>query len=252
MKEGDERQCLGTRTPAGRAAAQRQGLIDGKEWAEKRAHPSELSRIGFEYEVNKRRGYNTAFRFRGRRPGDELFVWIIKPGLDEEELRDAAREFWGDRQRVIYGFGRFGLHYLKEFADAAVRVWLAIKESWEAVAYSRGVEAGKLWSKTQASPDELARLRSENQRHGNIHGTMIYFPDIDDPYRIAEIILDPELCDDDDESDSDFARQLKVKFWGPIIGEPYASNSHRIDERRFVLGFVAGALGKEEAIWAKF
>src|SRR4051794_34743659 len=72
-----------------RSDAQRMGLIDGKEWAEKWAHPSELSRIGFEYEVNKRLGYNTAFRFRGRRPGEELFLQLIKPDLDEAELRDA-------------------------------------------------------------------------------------------------------------------------------------------------------------------
>jgi hypothetical protein len=233
-------------------AAQRQGVIDGKEWAEKRAHPSELSRVGLQYEINKRQGYGTAFRPRGRRPGHEEFVRLIRPDLDDEKLRDEARAFWGDRLEVINGFGRFGAHYIKEFADAAVCIWLAMKESWEAVAYVRGVEAGKLWSKTWASPEELARLRDENQRHSYIHGAKIYSPDLDDPYRIAEIILDPEPCDDDDEPDPDFARRLKMKFWGPIIGDPYESNSHRIDERRFVLGFVAGALGKEEAIWAKF
>ena len=35
----------------------------------------------------------------------------------------------------------------------------------EAVAYVRGVEAGRLWASTNAEPEELERLRVENERH---------------------------------------------------------------------------------------
>ena len=79
----------------------------------------------------------------------------------------------------------------------------------------------------------------------------MYSPDIDESYRIAEIILGPEPRGDD-ESDGDSARLFTLKFWGPIIGGSNETNAHRITERRFVLGFVAGALGKEEGIWERF
>ena len=234
-----------------RVAAQRQGVIDGKEWAENRAHPSELSRLGYEFEVNKHMGRKTAFHYRGARPGHEEFVLLIMPDLNENELRAAAVDFWGDRLEVIHGFGRFGLDYLKAFAEAALSIWLTIQESWEAVAYVRGVEAGRLWASTKGQPEELERLRLENERHVSSYAGRIYFPDIDDSYRIAEIILAPEPCDDD-ECDRDSIRQFTLKFWGPIIGGPGETNGHRITERRFVLGFVAGALGKEERIWSRF
>ena len=71
MNGARQQQSLALQSPAKRAAALRQGLIDGEEWAKKRAHPSELSRIGFEFEVNKRLGHKTAFYFRGTRPGHE-------------------------------------------------------------------------------------------------------------------------------------------------------------------------------------
>lgn len=241
---------LAPRTSTRKEAAQRQGFIDGKEWAENRAHPSELSRIGFQFEVNKRLGYKAAFHFRGTRPGHDEFVLLIMPDLKENELREAAVDFWGDRLEVINGFGRFGLEYLKAFAEAALSVWLTIQESWEAVAYVRGVEAGQLWASTGADPEELGRLRVENERHVSWHAGRCYSPDIDDTYRVAEIILAPEPCDD--ECDRDLIRQFTMKFWGPIIGTSGGTNDHRITERRFVLGFVAGALGKEDRIWSRF
>ena len=139
------------------------------------------------------------------------------PDLNEEELRRRQEDFWGDRLDVIIGFGRFGLDYLKAFAEAALTVWLTIKESWEAVAYARGVESGRLWATTKAEPEELERLRVENERQRLERGIRIYSPDIDDAYQIAEIILAPEPSDDD-ECDRDFTRQFTLKFWGPIIG----------------------------------
>jgi len=247
MNRVSRQQPLALQPPPTRADALRQGFIDGDEWAEKRAHPSELSRIGFEFEVNKRLGRKTAFYYRGTRLGHEEFVLIIMPDLNEEELPAAAKDFWDDRLDVIIGFRRFGLDYLKAFAESALTAWLTIKESWEAVAYVRGVESGRLWATTKAEPEELERLRVENERHDSWYAGIRHSPDIDDAYQIAEIILAPEPCDDD-ECDRDFIRQFTLKFWGPIIG----TNNQRITERRFVLGFVAGALGKEERIWSRF
>ena len=105
---------------------------------------------------------------------------MIRPHLDEKELLEAAREFWGDRQEVIDGFGRFGLHYLKEFSDAALCVWLAIKESWESVAYVRGAEAGKHWSNNDATPEELERLLTANMTNESGYRGKIYWPNLDD------------------------------------------------------------------------
>ena len=43
-------------------------------------------------------------------------------------------------------------------------------------------------------------------RRSSWYARRIYFPDIDDSYRIAEIILAPESCGDDDECDRDSIR----------------------------------------------
>ena len=146
-------------------AAHRQGFIDGGKWAEYRARPSELNWIGFQFEVNKHLGYKTALHFRGTLPRDEQFVLLIVPDLKEKALREAAKNFWGDRMEAMYGFGRFGLDYLKGFAEAALSDWLAIRESWEAVAYVRGVETGRHWASTNAHPEKLERPCVENERH---------------------------------------------------------------------------------------
>ena len=123
MPNAKQQRRLAPQTSASMEAAC-QGFIDGREWAEKRAHPSELSRIGFQFEGQQTLGIQDRGSLSGTRPGEELFVQIIKPDLDEVELRDATRSFWGDRLEIINGFGRFGLEYLKAFAEAALSVWL--------------------------------------------------------------------------------------------------------------------------------
>ncbi len=235
-----------------RVDAQRQGRIDGKQWAETQAHPSELSQIGYWYAVNCHMGIGTSFRYRGSHTGDLEFVAMIRPYLDDRELRDAASEFWGDRSEVINGFGRFGLHYLKEFSDAALSVWLAIKESWEAVTYARGVEAGQLWSRTIAAPGERERLRCGNEAHGREYGGRLCLPNLDDPYRIAETVLAPEPDGDDDAYDPEEVTRLKKKFWEPIIGQPYELHRYKISEKRFIIGFMDGALDKADKVWSRF
>lgn len=116
MDRPSRRRKPSSRSSANRADAERQGAIDGEEWAKKQAHPSELRLIGLQFEVNRRRGYASAFRRRGSYPGPVEFMTLIRPNLDGDELRDEAKTFWGDRLEVIKSFGRFGFHYLKEFA----------------------------------------------------------------------------------------------------------------------------------------
>ena len=252
MQRVKPKRRLAPHPAAGKEDALRRGINDGLEWAEHRAHPSELSLIGLPYEISKSSGWKIDFRDRGARPSHEQFLLLIKPSLHDEDIQAEAENLWGSRLETIKGFGRFSHHYLKAFADAALSVWLTIRESWEAVAYVRGVEAGRLWASTAAKSEELERLRLENQGHARWHGGRIYFPDIDDPLKIAEIILPPEPCDDDDEWDEDADNLFTMRFWGPILGGAIGTNIHRIREPRFVLGFVAGALGKEQELWRKF
>jgi hypothetical protein len=240
------------RQPTNRADAQRQGTIDGKEWAETKAHHSELSQIGYWYRVNRHLRIGTSFHYRGPLTGAQGFVEMIRPYLDDKELRDAAREFWSDRQEVIDGFGPFGLHYLKEFSDAALCVWLPNEESWEAVTYTRGVEAGQRWSKTNAAPEELERLRRGNEAHWRAYGGRLCVPKFDDPYEIAKTALAPEPYGDDEDDDPEVKARLKKRFWEPIIGQPYELHRYKISERRFIIGFVDGALDKTDQIWSKF
>jgi voltage-gated potassium channel Kch len=230
----------------------RQGLIDGRQWAETQAHPAELSQIGYWFEVNCRRGKGTSFRYRGRFTGEQEFLAMIRPQLDEQELPQAARDFWGDRHEVIVGFGRFGLHYLKEFSDAALTVWLSIKESWQSVSYARGVEAGQRWSRNDATPEELKLLITANMANGSGYRGKIYWPNIDDPYRIAEAVLAPEPDGNEEDYDPEERTRLVKKFWEPIIGQPFEIHRFKLLERRFVIGFMDGALDKTDIIWSRF
>lgn len=86
------------------------------------------------------------------------------------------------------------------------------------MAYLRGVEAGRLWSKTQATSEELARLHDEYQLQICGYASKIYYSDLYTACRIADIIQDPEFCDDNAQYDPDSVKRYIMEFWGSIIG----------------------------------